>query len=383
MVLTPRATQPDAPDSISYIGASNIPVRNIWLLMLYASDLYRHTRDERITSIQENPDDIADLVAEILAGSVERRIKRNLSFAYQSTEAVLNRLRGRVDLLRTERGQLLRRGKIACRFDEMTIDTPRNRFVRAALTRIANVVSRPNLARRCRALATTLARMGVGSHLPHQNDISITSFGRLDADDRQMVAAARIAFDLALPNESDGTSYLSKPYTESQWWKLFEKAVAGFYTFVLKDRGWRVHPQRNINWPIVRKTQNIDDILPSMQPDIVLDDTNSDRRIVIDTKFTSILEYNKGWYRPESLKRDHIFQIYAYLRSQEDGGDPLWSGASGLLLYPEVKNRKVNESVTIQGHEIRFTTIDLTAQATEIRNQLLQAIQRSPQCQPT
>ena len=106
-------------------------------------------------------------------------------------------------------------------------------------------------------------------------------------------------------------------------------------------------------------------------------------RIVIDTKFTSILEYNKGWFRPESLKRDHIFQIYAYLRSQEDSDDPLWSEASGLLLYPEVKGRKVDESVTIQGHEIRFATIDLTAQAKEIRNQLLQAIQRSPQCQPT
>ena len=138
MVALADDIQPGATDSISYIGASNIPVRNIWLLMLYASDLYRHTRDERITSIEENPDDISDLVAEILAGSVERRIRRNMSFAYQSKDAVLSRLRGRVDLLRTERGQLLRRGKIACRFDELTIDTPRNRFVRAALTRIAN-----------------------------------------------------------------------------------------------------------------------------------------------------------------------------------------------------------------------------------------------------
>ena len=372
MVALANDIQPGATDSISYIGASNIPIRNIWLLMLYASDLYRHTRDERITSIEENPDDIADLVAEILAGSVERRIRRNMSFAYQPKDAVLSRLRGRVDLLRTERGQLLRRGKIACRFDELTIDTPRNRFVRAALTRIANVVSRSNLARRCRAFATTLARIGVGSHPTHQNDLSITSFGRLDADDRQMVAAARLAFDLALPNESDGASYLSRPYTEKQWWELFEKAVAGFYRFVLSNNGWRIRPQSIKRWPL---SAGNDAILPVMKPDIILDNPKANRRVVVDTKFKRVLRDGK-------VSSADLYQIYAYLRTQEDNDDPLSSSASGVLLHPVINNR-VDESVIIQGHEIRFATVDLTAQAKEIRTQLLQPIQRSPQCQPT
>ncbi len=372
MVISDIQSQSDETLSIRYIGKSKIPVRNIWLLMLYASDLYRHTRDEKITSIEENPDDIADLVAEILAGSVERRIKRNMSFAYQSKDAVLSRLRGRVDLLRTERGQLLRRGKIACRFDELTIDTPRNRFVRAALARIAKFVHRADLGRRCRTLATTLARMGVGSHLSHLNDVSISSFGRLDADDRQIVAAARLAFDLALPNESDGASYLSKPHTERQWWELFEKAVAGFYRFVLNNRGWSVRPQTIKRWPV--STGN-GGILPSMRPDIILDSPSRDRRIVVDTKFKPILRDGK-------VSSADLYQIYAYLRSQEEDDDPLWRSASGVLLHPVINDR-VDESVTIQGHEIRFTTVDLAAQTTEIRNQLLQAIQRSPQCQPT
>ena len=47
MAVPANDTQPGATNSISYIGASNVPVRNIWLLMLYASDLYRHTRDEK------------------------------------------------------------------------------------------------------------------------------------------------------------------------------------------------------------------------------------------------------------------------------------------------------------------------------------------------
>ena len=44
------------------------------------------------------------------------------------------------------------------------------------------------------------------------------------------------------------------------------------------------------------------------------------------------------------------------------------------LLHPVI-NDSVDESVMIQGHEIRFFTVDLAAQAKEIRNRLLQAIQ--------
>ena len=49
---------------------------------------------------------------------------------------MLNRVRGRIDLLNTEKHQLLERGKVACQFDELTINTARNRFVRAALEAI-------------------------------------------------------------------------------------------------------------------------------------------------------------------------------------------------------------------------------------------------------
>lgn len=126
--------QPDdytAPDH-GYIGA--IPVRNIWLLMLYASDLFR-IKGMDGKGIEDMPDDLPDLVGEILAHAVEQRQRRRLSLGYRTRSAALNRVRGRIDVLTTERHQLLARGLVACRFDELTIDTPRNRFVRAALER--------------------------------------------------------------------------------------------------------------------------------------------------------------------------------------------------------------------------------------------------------
>ena len=375
--MTPEAANlmSDAQEEIGRIGS--IPVRNLWLLMLYASDLFRDTEKAKV-AVEDNPDDIPDLVAEILCRRVERRIRRNLSYGYQSREAVLGRVRGRIDQLNTERRRLLDRGKVACRFDELTIDTTRNRFVRAALEEISKVVRRRSLAHRCRSLAASLKRMGVIGERPNRSEVSMDRFGRLDADDKPMLAAAHLAFNIALPTEATGAKQLSLPDREITWIrKLYEKGIAGFYDVVLSKRGWRVDAGKTMGWQIERKTLGIDKILPSMRTDIILDHSDAGRRIVIDTKFNSVV--TQGWYREETLRSGYVYQIYAYLRSQEGNGDLLAENASGLLLHPSVGDM-VNEAVVIQNHEIRFATVDLGATAKEIREQLLQVLGVSYAC---
>ncbi len=359
----------DANEGIGRIG--RIPVRNLWLLMLYASDLFRDLEKAKV-AVEDNPDDIPDLVAEMLCRRVERRIQRNLSYGYQSREAVLGRVRGRIDLLNTERHRLLDRGKVACRFHELTIDTARNRYVRTALEEISKIVLLGALAHRCRSLAASLRRMGVTGERPNRSEVSIDRFGRHDADDQPMVAAAHLAFNLALPTETVGTKQLSLPDREITWIrKLYEKGIAGFYDVVLSQKGWRVDAGRTIGWQIESKSLGIDKILPSMRTDIILENSDAGRRIVIDTKFNSVV--TRGWYREETLRSGYVYQIYAYLRSQEGKGDLIAENASGLLLHPSVGDM-VNEAVVIQNHEIRFATVDLGATAKEIREQLIQVI---------
>ena len=363
----------DAQGGIGRIGG--IPVRNLWLLMLYASQLFRDL-EKATVAVEDNPDDIPDLVAEVLCGQVERRIQRNLSYGYRSREAVLGRVRGRIDLLNTERHRLLDRGKVACRFDELTVDTARNRFVRAALEAISEIVRRGALAHRCRSLAASLRRIGVVGERPGRGEALIDRFGRHDVDDRPMVAAAHLAFDLALPTEAAGTKHLSRPDREITWIrKLYEKGVAGFYDVALAGKGWRVDAGKAIGWLIESKSPGIDRILPSMRTDIVLDQSEARRRIVIDTKFNAVV--TRGWYREDTVRSGYVYQIYAYLRSQEGRGDPLAEEASGLLLHPSVGDM-VDETVVIQNHEIRFATVDLGATATEIRERLLQVLAVSP-----
>jgi len=90
--------------------------------------------------------------------------------------------------------------------------------------------------------------------------------------------------------------------------------------------------------------------------------------VQIDTKFTGIV--TAGWQREATLRSSYLYQIYAYLRSQIGCGDQLADSAEGLLLHPAI-GVAVDEAIKLQGHLIRFATVDLAADTDGIRRQLI------------
>jgi 5-methylcytosine-specific restriction enzyme subunit McrC len=348
-----------------------IPVRNLWLLMLYASDLFRSGGIGGMGS-ETNLDEIPDLIAEILAHAVEQRLRLPLTTGYRRTAATLSRVRGRIDMLTTERHRLPARGLIACVFDELTIDTPRNRFVRGALASLSLLVSDQKLAHRCRCLARTLQTAGVSGLMPTHAEMSTERFGRHDASDQAMIEVAKLAMDLALPTEDVSGKQVLAPAREEMWVRqLYERAVGGLYEVALGGAGWEISCGTTLRWQIQSQSAGIERILPSMRTDVVLEHRVDNRRIVIDTKFTSLL--TRGWYREESLRSGYLYQMYAYLRSQAGQGDAFADTASGMLLHPSI-GADIDEEVVIQGHAIRFATVDLTARPAAIRSRLLDLV---------
>ena len=384
-VIPPAATSPEAALYVES-GGQRIPLRNIWLLLLYASELFKQLTKEERGDAEKRPDELPELAAEILAREVERRLHRHLTHGWRPRAADLRRVRGRIDLRRTATRQLLQRGQIACRFDELTADTPRNRYVRAALRQAAAEIAaaaqrRRNapsgretqmaeLARRCRSLARRLERLGVTGPQPPTHEIDAAHWRGFAADDRRMLGAARLVFELALPNEEAGNLRLPPPPRDQIQWlrQLFEKAVGGFYDVTLTPNGWRVDTGRRLYWPAENPTPGLSSILPSMQTDIILEHRQDGRRIVIDTKFNSIL--TAGPHRDAVIRSANLYQIYAYLHSQENPDDRPSIHSAGILLHPAI-GENVDESAVIQSHPIRFATVDLGASAPEIRRRLL------------
>ncbi|MCL1078701.1 5-methylcytosine-specific restriction endonuclease system specificity protein McrC [Parashewanella spongiae] len=357
-------------DSESFVQYSaGIPVRNLWLLMLYASD-FKYLASEYCgsESIDEN---VADLVADILCSQVETRLKRNLTFGYRRTSGELTRIRGKINSLETFSNQLLLKGKVSCNYEELSIDTPRNRYICAALEKISSLVTKKSIKSHCVKLRRQMVHLGV-SHL-YSIDYSPKNdrFGRHEKSDKQTLIAAELAFNLALINESSGNKEYPRPDKQEHWVRdLFEKAISGFYKMKLSGH-WKLKPKKKIQWQAEDKSSNIDKFLPTMEVDIFLESKYLQKRIFIDTKFTGITRKNR--FQQDRFKRDYIFQLYSYLRSQESDNDQFSLNSTGMLLHPSI-GVNFNEQVTIQGHIIRFCTVDLTLSSSEIHKQLLALI---------
>ena len=93
-----------------------------------------------------------------------------------------------------------------------------------------------------------------------------------------------------------------------------------------------------------------------------------EKLVVLDTQFTANILVEGRWGKP-TFDRNHIFQMYAYLRSQEDRS-PCHASATGVLLFPTV-NQRLPEAVELQGHVIRWETIDLNQPWEKIEADLL------------
>ena len=341
-----------------------IPVRNLWLLMLYASEITRFL-DRMNILLERDSEDLPDMVAELLASAVDYRLNRNLTHGYRGRRAVLTRVRGRIDLLKTEANLLLAKGEVACRFHELSMDTPRNRFVRAALERMAALVRSRDLSQRSRFLASTLMHLGVRGERPTRTDLALEQFGRNDSEDRFMMALAQLAFDLALPTEFAGSTPMVSPEREDQWVRrLFEKAVLGFAKVEFEPLGWKVSGGGQLNWQVSSATDGFAAKLPKMVTDILLTPPFGGRQLIVDTKFTSIYAANR--YGNDRFKSQYIYQIYAYVRSREGASGYV---ADGMLLHPAVEE-SVFEHAVIQGHTLGFATVNLSASSSEIREEL-------------
>jgi len=346
--------------------AEPIPLRNIWLLFLYASDLVQY--QGRFDHQVEVARDLPDLVARLLTDVVEERLRRNLSRGYSSKTAILSRVRGRIDMLETTTRRLMDRGRVACRFEEHTMQTPRNRVVRAALDHLASRVSDDLVAHRCRQLSGDFTRLGVTGPRPSWAELASDQIGRNETADRFMVALAKMVFDTIIPTEDAGRVTGTLPDASDHLIRrLFEKAMGNALRLELQPKGWIVNTGKRLSWPVESASAGIAAVLPGMQTDIELTNVGFTHRIVIDTKFTAI--FTASTYRENILKSGYLYQIYAYLRSQERPEDAASLTAEGMLLHPQTGG-SIDEVMVVQGHRMRFKTIDLMGDAKSFEMQL-------------
>ena len=350
-----------------YITKYGIPIKNVWLLILYASEVYK-TSEDKFLNVEENPDDLYTIILELLCDQFDRNIAKGLSSNYVTRSENLTRVRGSINFLTTESKMLMQRGQVNCSYDELTLDIPRYQYVLMTLKNALFLKGIAGLKGRIIQNINILEGLGVTCQFRQNYELKSDRFGHFDYSEQALLQTCQLLNELKIPTMQKGNHLLPNLEEMSEEWlrKLFEKAIYGFYLNNLPVTLWNVSHNKKLQWKF-EPDSIAPDMMPQMEADIILKNKQTEKITIIDTKFNKILVRNR--FGNKKYRNSYIYQIYAYLRSQEENGYPVFQ--RGVLLHPSVGDQ-IADKVNIQGYSLEFQTVDLTATAKEIKARLME-----------
>jgi 5-methylcytosine-specific restriction enzyme subunit McrC len=346
---------------------ARIPVRNAWRMLLYAWDLAAWQGSIRAQS--ESAATLLGLLACALEDCTSALLRRQLTRAHTQRSDGVRGVRGRIDFSASLKRLQFESGVATCQYSELGIDTPRNRILRSTLhllardPRVEHVEPEKSRQLRSRLAHLVDALSGVRVVRLASSDFSRLQLGRNDRDYALPLAICELVHRLELPTEAAGDhALLALCRDEIQFERLFEAFVRNFYRLHLP--GHRVGSE-TLAW----HDELACALAPAMRTDITITEAAPPhRRLVIDTKFSKTT-LSVGQYGDERIKSGNLYQLYAYLRTQEHRGESFRT-ANGMLLYPKTA-RDVDASMLVQRHRIRVATIDLSAPWSDVERRLL------------
>lgn len=356
--------------STPYFTEHGIPIRNLWHMLLYAWNEPSMTTQVSVGDV-ENAPTLDALLATVLMKMVQQRMRIGLGRGYVEASKKSRAVRGRVDFAESMKQQTFDHGEAICNFQQYSVNEPRNQIIRSTLARLTqagefgpDAAKADALRHRLRWLVRTLNGVDI-------IELDLESIRRLmvaqnENDYRLMLSICELIAMRQMPLEADDTHALPNIDRELLiLHRVYERFVANFYRMHLTS--WDVSAQKRLDW----HAQDVNEHLPSMVPDLILQEQATERIMIVDTKFTAGSLVENQWGKPV-YDSSHLYQLYAYLRSQEQVSAE-YRSAEGVLLYPAVKTR-LSERVELQGHVMRIECVDLAAAWEEVERQLLMLV---------
>ena len=303
---------------------------------------------------------LVDLFAIVLIKGVEHLARRGFDLGYSFQQDELRGVRGRVDILSTQRRFLVEHGRASCRFDELTTNTLPNQILKAALRALA---TDPSIDRVNRSALLRVAR-----ELRDVENIGLTtqSFRRVqlarnNSFYRFLLNICELVHGDWLMSEQEGHHrFRNFLRDEKKMALVFQYFV---YNFLRIERNDLAVFREIIDW----KARSDEDVrlslLPEMRTDISV--TNADRKLIIDTKYYG--QTLTDYYGSQKIHSEDLYQLLSYLLNVRQGGEKV----EGILLYPTVdKPLRVNYSIL--GIPVRVQTLDLSQSWQTIHDELMQ-----------
>ena len=269
--------------------------------------------DGELASLGRQRSDLLELLIGLFANRLLAAVRRGLPRRYVGREEDLRLLRGRLRIVRQITALAGRPDVLACRFDELSEDTPLNRVSKAAVVRLARIT---RSAANARLLAELRARLEpvADSADPLKEPVRLDRTNTAYHDLHQL---ARLFLSGDWQNTASGKSLgfsLLFPM-----WKLFEEFIGRSLRRVLAAP-WRVDLQDRAYSALL--DEQGDDLF-QLKPDAVIH-APSGPIIVLDTKWKYLVPDDGT--RKFGVDQGDVYQMLAY--AQAYGIERL------VLLYP-------------------------------------------------
>jgi 5-methylcytosine-specific restriction enzyme subunit McrC len=356
-----------------------IPIRNLWHMLLYAwNEVPLNALRGWMMAEVESAPTLDTLLASVLTKLMQQRLRIGLGHDYINQERSLQRIRGRINFRQSLKQRTLDRGQLICEFQGYSANSPKNQIIRTTLARLIKVgqfgpenSSVIEVQQRLRRLIQDLDGIDFIELTPELIRRQLLAQSANDHDYRLMLAICDLILQRTMPSGPPGHATAIVPVLNHEvlvLYKIYERFVSNFYRIHLK--GWEVNAQKRLDWHAKEASEH----LPLMIPDLILQEKSSGQMLILDTKFTAHSLVENQWGK-SVYDSSHLYQIYAYLKSQEDLSE-VYRAASGILLYPAVDQR-FSEKFKLQGHVIRIESVDLAAPWQEIEKQLMEWVSPS------
>ncbi len=368
---TNRPTAQPPNRAITQFTEYGIPIRNLWHMLLYAWNEVPLKNEWALEAVEQAPT-LDALLASVLVKLMQQRLRIGLGRDYVDEKRPLSGLRGRINFAASLKNRSLERGQMICDFQGYGANSLNNQIIRSTLARLAQVGqfgperdSAKETQHKLRRLLRDLDGIDFIELTPEL--IRRQSLARNDHDYRLMLAICDLILQRTMPNGPGADAIV--PVLDRQelvLYNVYERFVANFYRLHLKD--WDISAQKRLDWHAWTANER----LPLMVPDLILQETSSGRLVIIDTKFTVHSLVENQWGK-QVFDSSHLYQLYAYLKSQEHVSQA-HRNAVGILLYPAVQSR-LSERIELQDHVMRIESVDLAAAWQEVERQLLEVVE--------
>lgn len=333
-----------------------IPIRNIYYMLSYVFRLLKEQGYKKIAT--EEFHNVADLCAAILIKGIASQLKQGLGREYIPETETLSALRGKINVSESIKTMTMLRNQMICTYDEFSVNSRMNQIIKTTVRMLmyANISKE-----RKKDLRKQILFFSEVDEIDLNTIDWNIQYNRNNQTYRMLIAICYLVVKGLLQTKNDGTVQVMDFLDEQRMCRLYEKFILEYYR--------KEHPEitanaSQISWKL---DNDISDMLPVMQTDIMLSQGNS--ILIIDAKYYSHTMQTQ--YDTRSIHSGNLYQIFTYVKNKEAELDDKPHIVSGMLLYAKTDEKQFpNYTYQMSGNKISVKTLDLDCDFGKIAEQL-------------